>query len=295
VLRKLGYSLAAMTIGLVLGGTFADNLHLTQAIYGWRFVTSSPLADVFLVISIALLVLITWRGRSGRAVITPERAARGPRSPHPVLEPVTEAVIAVVSLIYMLIALSYPAGAGTLPAIIAGLAAAVALFRLASHAVALLRDRSSGRTAEFAAVVPVADAALAAVPAGIDSGALDLATGLDARTGGTDSHQGSFGQSGDARPAAAADLADQPREHRRGRTVRELAALGWIWAAIAASYLLGFEVGVPLVAAAYALTSVEWNRRWQRLAYAVIVTGTAFGIAYCFMSLFNFTFSGLLT
>src|ERR1700729_4082594 len=66
VLRKLGYSLAAMTIGLVLGGTFADNLHLTQTIYGWGFITSSPLADVFLVLAILLLVLIAWRGRRGK-------------------------------------------------------------------------------------------------------------------------------------------------------------------------------------------------------------------------------------
>ena len=112
VLRKVGYSVAAMTIGLVLGGTFADNVHLTQSIYGWSFIVHSPLADVFLVISIALLVLITWRGRRGRAVITPERAARGPRSPHPVLEPVTEAVIAVVSIIYMIIALGLPRRCG---------------------------------------------------------------------------------------------------------------------------------------------------------------------------------------
>ena len=115
VLRKVGYSLAAMTIGLVLGGTFADNVHLTQSIYGWSFIVHSPLADVFLVISIALLVLITWRGRRGRAVITPERAARGPRSPHPVLEPATEAVIAVVSIIYMVIALGYPAERAACP------------------------------------------------------------------------------------------------------------------------------------------------------------------------------------
>ena len=142
VLRKLGYSLAAMTIGLVLGGTFADNLHLTQSIYGWGFITSSPLADVFLVISIVLLALITWRGRRGRAVVTPERAARGPRPPHPVLEPATEAVIAVVSVGYMVIALGYPADAGRVPAIIAAIAAAVVLFRLASRGVGVLRQRT---------------------------------------------------------------------------------------------------------------------------------------------------------
>src|SRR6201992_1598516 len=63
VMRKLGYSLAAMTIGLVLGGTFADNVHLTQQIYGWHFLTRSPLADAFFAIAIVLLGAITWRGR----------------------------------------------------------------------------------------------------------------------------------------------------------------------------------------------------------------------------------------
>jgi putative tricarboxylic transport membrane protein len=295
VLRKLGYSLAAMTIGLVLGGTFADNLHLTQSIYGYGgFVTKSPLADVFLVIAVALLVLIAWRGHRGRSIVTPERAARGPRSPHPVLEPVTEAVIAVVSLIYMVVALGYAAGAGTLPAIIAAIAAAVALFRLASRGVELLRDRSSGRNTELGAVVPAADAALAAVTAGHDAAAVDAAAGLNPGPGDTDGHQGSFGDGGDAGPAEGADR-ELSQVHRRLRTKRELAAIGWIWGAIVASYLLGFEIGVPLAAAAYALTSVEWNRMWQRLTYAAVVTGAAFGIAYCFLTLFNFTFAGIWT
>jgi hypothetical protein len=88
---------------------------------------------------------------------------------------------------------------------------------------------------------------------------------------------------------------DQPESGRRkGRTTRELVALGWIWAAVAASYLFGFEVGVPVVAAAYCLTAVQWDRRWQRLTYAAVVTATSFGIAYGFVTLFSLTFSGVL-
>jgi hypothetical protein len=84
-----------------------------------------------------------------------------------------------------------------------------------------------------------------------------------------------------------------PGERRR-RTKRELVALGWIWAAVAASYLFGFEIGVPVVAAAYCLTAIEWGRRWQRLTFAAAVTGTAFLIAFGFISLFHLTFTGLL-
>jgi putative tricarboxylic transport membrane protein len=255
IMRKLGYSLAAMTIGLVLGGTFADNLHLTQSIYGWGFFAKSPLADVFLAISVVLLGVITWRGRrhDGR-VITPERAARGPRRPHPVLEPVTEAVIVVLSVIYLIIALGYPTDAGRLPAIVSAIAAAVALFRLASRAARALagtrRTGSAGRA---------------------DDG------------------------SGPAEPGAPAEPERGDEASRRRRTARELTALGWIWGAIATSYLFGFEIGVPVAAAAYCLTSVAWGHRWQRPVYAAAVTGVAFVIAYGFVSLFNLTFTGLLT
>ena len=63
---------------------------------------------------------------------------------------------------------------------------------------------------------------------------------------------------------------------------------------MAATYLFGFQIGVPLVAGAYCLVSLEWSRRWQRLAFAVAVTGAACVIATGFVSLFHLTFSGLL-
>jgi hypothetical protein len=208
-------------------------------------------------------------------------------------------VITVVSVIYLVIALGYPAGAGTLPAIIAAIAAAVALFRLASWAVRGVASTRSARTAGAAGAGPAtADvpAAMAAAPAryAAESG------------GGLESQHDPFGQSDLAEPTTAGhpDPArpehgppepEQPvPERRRRRAVRELTALGWIWAAVAAAYLFGFEVGVPVVAAAYCLTSVEWSRRWQRLAYAAAVTGITFAIAYGFVSLFSLTFSGVL-
>lgn len=300
VMRKFGYSLAAMTIGLVLGGTFADNLHLTQSIYGWGFVTRSPLADVFLAISAVLLALITWRGRRsrGQATLTPERAGRGPRRPHPVLEPATEAVIVAVSVLYLVTALGYPAGAGTLPAIIAAIAAATALVRLASRAVraavARLRAHEAPASGEpgIVAASHAADAALASVSAGHEPGP---AHGLEERPG-------PFGHPGDAGPAQGLADAALPGDGSAGRrlpgsrrkTACEFAALGWVWAAVAASYLLGFEIGIPVVAAAYCLTSVEWGRRWQRLVYTASVVVMTLVVAHYFVSLFNLTFTGLL-
>jgi hypothetical protein len=89
-------------------------------------------------------------------------------------------------------------------------------------------------------------------------------------------------------------MADLERSRRRRRMGREFAAIGWIWGAIVASYLLSFAIGVPIAAAAYCLTSVEWKRRWQRYVYAGVVTCVTFGIAYAFISLFSLTFNGLL-
>jgi putative tricarboxylic transport membrane protein len=290
VMRKLGYSLAAMTIGLVLGGTFADNVHLTQQIYGWHFLTRSPLADVFFAIAIVLLAAITWRGRRrGEAMVTPQRAARGPRAPHPVLEPVTEAVIAVVSVVYLVISLGYPTDAGRIPAIVSGLAAVLALARLATWAVKQVtaRRQPADAASETAlepepvrepepAPAPEPEPAMAAsVPGAVAPAALVLD---GAPPPGPDGIE--------AEPLAPAD--------RRRRIGREFAALAWIWAAIVLSYLFGFQIGVPVVAAAYCLTSIDWNHRWQRLAFAASATAVAAIIAIGFVSLFHLTFTGLL-
>ena len=324
VMRKLGFSLAAMTIGLVLGGTFADNVHLTQTIYGWHFLTRSPLADVFFAIAIVLLVAITWRGRkAGAAAVTPQRAARGPRSPHPVLEPVTEAVIAIVSIIYLVIALGYPTDAGRIPAIVSALAAVLALSRLVSWAVQLVTARRHPHAGE-----PGEDDITAGVPAAGVTGPPEPAPGPGATVPGTAPEpmpgptpewtpgSGAEWMPGSGpEPALAAgavalgtvavDGAPQPGpggieaeplhpRDRRRRIGREFAALGWIWAAIILTYLLGFQIGVPVAAAAYCLTSVNWTRRWQRLAFAASVTVVALVIAMGFVSLFHLTFSGLL-
>jgi hypothetical protein len=267
-----------MTIGLVLGGTFADNVHLTQQIYGWHFLTRSPLADVFFAIAIVLLAAITWRGRRrGEAVVTPQRAARGPRSPHPVLEPVTEAVIAVVSIVYLIIALGYPTDAGRIPAIVSGLAAALALARLATWAVkqATARRQPAEASPEVSPKISPEPAMATSAPSAVAVGALALDGTPPPGPDGIE-----------AEPLAPAD--------RRRRIGREFAALAWIWAAIVLSYLFGFQIGVPVVAAAYCLTSIDWTRQWQRLTFALSVTVVALGIAVGFVSLFHLTFTGLL-
>jgi putative tricarboxylic transport membrane protein len=307
VMRKLGYSLAAMTIGLVLGGTFADNVHLTQTIYGWHFLTRSPLADVFFVIAIVLLVVITFRGRRrGTAAVTPQRAARGPRSPHPVLEPATDAVITVVSLIYLVISLGYPADAGRIPAIVSALAAALSLGQLISWGIRLAAERR--HPAEVPPDIPLAEISPIAPEDTDEPGATpapEISPDPALTPGGAGGLAPLAAPGGLALGALAVDGAPQPGpagtepeplhpRDRRRRIGREFAALGWIWAAIVLSYLFGFQIGVPVAAAAYCLTSIDWTRRWQRLAFAASVTVVALGISMGFVSLFHLTFTGLL-
>jgi hypothetical protein len=142
VFRKLGYSVAAATIGLVLGSTLADNIHLTQSLYGWHFVTRSPAADVLLGIALVLLLLTAARSRRSASDST-HVSDRQIRRQHPVLEPATNAVVMVLSVWYLAVALGYPSAAGTIPAVVAGVAAAVAAGRLALDGATLLRRRST--------------------------------------------------------------------------------------------------------------------------------------------------------
>ncbi|HUN34446.1 MAG TPA: hypothetical protein VMU95_20775, partial [Trebonia sp.] len=171
------------------------------------------------------------------------------------------------------------------------IAAAISASRLASRAIRALRARMAGpRQAQ----PTLADPALAVVSAGATGPAVPGGVGGHGASGLADATPPAAGPGGSARPGPRDGPPAEPGRRRR-RLARELAALGWIWVAIAASYLFGFEIGAPLAAATYGLTSVSWSRRWARLSYAAVVTGVAFAIAYSFVSLFSLTFTGLLT
>lgn len=145
VMRKLNYSLAAITIGLVLGNTFADNVHLTTAIYGWSFFAKSPLADVFLALAFAMLAVLVLRGRNDNSPSGQDAAAafsrEGSVDDHPVLDPVFSALIAAASIAYTVTSLGYPSQAGRLPAVVSSVAAAVATYRLVRSVLVYISDR----------------------------------------------------------------------------------------------------------------------------------------------------------
>lgn len=268
IIRKLGYSVAAMAIGLVLGGTFDDNLHLTGTIYGWNFVTRSPLADVFIAISIALVVATTVRWRRNPASDTSNRLE------HPLLEPTFDAAVLVVSLTYLLVALGYPSSAGTVPAAVAAIAVLISAFRLLGDGRAWWRSRR--RTTD-----PIAASPKPPRP--------DAAPVGRAGTGGVGEALLVRGITEQGTVEAVAVPEDRRRLH-----LREFAALAWTAGFALSAYLLGFEVGIPLASAGYCLGTKTFPTLRGRAVFAVATAVVTGAIAVEFFHLFHFTYSGLL-
>jgi len=271
VMRKLNYSLAAITIGLVLGNTFADNVHLTMSIYGWSFFAKSPLADVFLLIAAVMLVLLVRRGRNDSspslrgAVVA--FAKDGSTRDHPVLEPATSAVIAGVCIAYTVTALGYPSQAGRLPAIISSIGAATALYRLGRWGLALASLRRMRGE-------------LASLKSGI------RAASANDTSYSADSTVTCVG------PDDSGARTEPPQLSKRLVNLREGAALLWIFVLVLAAYLLGFELGLCIGVAGYCLTSAGCQTVKSRFVLAVPVSALTFGIAYLFVTLFHLTFAG---
>ncbi len=292
VLRKLDYSVAALAIGLVLGRTFADNVHLTQTIYGWRFFSRAPLADVFFAGTVVLLVVTALRGRKspGAGGQAAAAAAAGPPAAHPILEPAADAVITAVSVAYTVAALRYPPDAGRLPAIVGAIAAAVAFSRLARW---LLETTRRGGSLQVAPTV-----AGTTIPSVLAEAPVRLPLTVSARHGPA-AGAATAAPVGPAATHPGGEVAvssggEHPRARRRTEVTREVAALGWVLGTVVATYLLGFKVGIPVAAAAYALAGVRWPNVWARVSFAVTTAAVTFVIAYGSMSLFHFTFAGRL-
>lgn len=56
MLRKYGYSIAAILVGMILGRLLDSQAQLTREVYGWSFVWRQPLADVFIVFAVIWII-----------------------------------------------------------------------------------------------------------------------------------------------------------------------------------------------------------------------------------------------
>ena len=277
-IRKLGYSVAAMAIGLVLGGTFDDNLHLTGTIYGWSFVTRSPLADVFIFISVALIVATAFRWRRNPA------SQRSGRLEHPVLEPVFDAALLVVSVAYVLVALGYPPAAGTVPAAVGAVAVAMSAFRLLSD----------GRT-WWHSRMPIVEAVRSLSESPLPGASLAGRTGSvpGAEFDGRDGAVGEVLLAEELTEQGTTEALEIPEDRRRLH-LREFAGLAWTASFALSAYLFGFEVGIPLVSAAYCMATRTFPTLPRRAVFAVATALVTGAIAVEFFQLFHFTYSGVL-
>lgn len=267
VFRDLGYSVAAGSIGLVLGGTFDDNVHLTFSLYGWDFLYKSPLADVFLVITLYLIVssALKWRKTKEERVVQELK--------HPLLEWVFDLVMLVFSIIYLIVGTTYPAQAGEIPVIVAACAAITSGFRLIPDLRTWLKVRSLDYEEAATQLAQMHHIVRDQPPAQSTS---DVESQIAVKTRTTHEEE----------PLNTAE--------RRLQTRRELTGIGWFLGFALGAYVLGFEIGLPVVALIYALSNKEFTTSRNKMIFALGATVATGVFAYGFVQLFHLTFHGLI-
>ncbi|MCL4553325.1 MAG: hypothetical protein EPN30_09885 [Actinomycetota bacterium] len=266
VVRDLGYSVAAAAIGLVLGGTFDDNVHLTYSLYGWNFVTRSPLADIFLLVAIYLII------SAGRRWHKNKKAAMRQAAKHPLMEWVFDLVMAVFAVTYFIVGMGYPSQAGQIPVVVGILAAAASVYRLIIDFPVWLHSRhvDGSDLPQGGLAVPKPGAETEIEPVGTEGLAVAVITRME--------H----------------DDEPETKKDRRHQNIREFIGILWFAGTAAASLVLGFKIGVPLMTFVYAMVNKDLASLKKRVVFAVastVVTGT---LAYAFVSLFHLTFHGMI-
>ena len=267
VVRDLGYSVAAAAIGLVLGGTFDDNVHLTDSLYGIHFITKSPLADVFFLIAIYLIISAGRRWRKNKKEIARQEVK------HPLMEWVFDLVMAVFSIVYVIVGLGYPAQAGEIPVVVGALAAVASLYRLVFDLPYWLKNRAQepeeGPAVGESDAVP-AEPTLEPGTEGEELSTVAVMTRME--------H----------------DEEPRSRKDRRQQNIRETIAILWFFGVAAGALVLGFEIGIPLVTFIYAMVNKDIPSVRKRLVFAISATVVTWALAFAFTQLFHLTFHGMI-
>jgi putative tricarboxylic transport membrane protein len=264
IFRDLGYSVAAASIGLVLGGTFDDNVHLTFSLYGWDFLYKSPLADVFLAIAIYLIISAGRRWSKTRA----ERVAQELK--HPLMEWIFDASMLVFSIVYLIVGTGYPTQAGEIPVIVAALAILASGYRLIGDFRTWLKIRNLDYDSAEAELSHLHH--IDTTPAPDTQGEAQVAVMTRAEE--------------ESEPKSKVD--------RRKRNMRELAAIGWFVGFAIAAFILGFEIGIPLITIIYSLVIKEFTSVRRRIIFTISAALATGIISYGFVQLFHLTFHGMI-
>lgn len=294
--RKCNYSLAAMVIGLVLGSTFDDQVHITAETYGWSFLVRFPIADVAFVVALGLIVARAFGSvrnrrtdRGGTRIDTEGRPRMalsdsvGNEKPLRALRVITASLVLIGSAWYFATALGYPTAAGIIPAVVAMLVSVAAAAELGIQLAHLRRTTKP--------VAPTDSGVLAAsVPS--MSGAIGRKSG----SAKTDEELASE-DNGHAATRRSLDPASESFVvvGWRSRTGwREAIALVWVGAFIAAVYLVGFKIGLPFIGGLFCVTATRWQSKYSQAAFTVATVATLFLAALGFVNILHLQYSGLI-
>ncbi len=296
--RKADYSLAAMIIGLVLGGIFNDQVHVTAETYGWSFLWKNPIADLAL---LAAIVLVGVKAiPSTKRMLSQRRNSLdaytgGAHIPGQAdwqsninLELLIDVVMLVGSTWYMIVAFGYPSGAGRVAGAVSAVVVFIAVFRVIFDArkFMIFRGRRQDPETESGGQEPIVPQQGSGAPLGEAEGIPDVqGATLEALV-----------RQGAVATVEAPEYSDEPQQGGRRHSVglRELVSLGWFAMFIVSTVIFGFRIGIPLAGGIYSLVGVRWSRTWQRAVFVVATVIVLYLLIMVFVDTLHYTFSGII-
>lgn len=307
VLRRFGYSLPAIIVGIVLGKVAENNLILTSQLYGIR-TFENFLPDLLLALIIAVIV---FGGRSRRRKAREERAAALEEGATVAArnrtwgELVLDCCWVAGAAGYVYMARSYPSPAELAPTylgaavlavglvqLIGGFVPFVSRFTLGGAGLAPSRGTRGPERSVVAVAAPPgpggdekrvpAPAVLAAVPVTL--------AGTIAQRGlpGSPSEVGlAVGQAEPSSEAADARLGEalektamsrEQEERQPGVAVNQFACVALAFALVGGIYLFGYKIAIPAFTLLYFLFVYRWTW-WKGLVAAAVMAGAAYAAA----------------
>lgn len=310
-MRRFGYSLPAVIVGLVLGSIAENNLVLTSSIYGWDFL-KRPLSDVLIALILGVIAAgIRHRRRQQLAQAVKETATEGVELPTKeqlkVLrsrptparswgELVFDIIWVVGSALYVIQGRKYPSPANLGPTIIGSAVFVIGLFQLVAGFNPRFRRFTVG-VPERAVMTAAAQTAKSGASPGLTHAVEELELEEVRRVDGNvemaertmggalalDVKPPSAAVGGDGLGPVDGESADgggaEGSGHAHGRRYEAV----WLWAALGGAVVLtafigvlGYEIVDPIFVFAYLFFLRRWTLRSCLLA-ALVMFGVAYG------------------
>lgn len=240
-MKRFGYSLPAVIVGVVLGATAENNLVLTTKIFGWSFV-ERPLTDLLIVAILAVLVAGTRRRDRGTRA---EVRARSRTEPTAVSkgELVMDACWVIGAAVYTGIAIGYPPPSNIAPSLLGGACLVIGVVQLLGAWVPALRPLTHGGR-------PALETATGTPPAPETAPTTTPPAGPAAMPG-----------TPILAPAGAPALLGAPGLWLGSEARSPLVAVGLALVLVVAIYLLGYPLAAPGFILLYLIFVARW--RWQ--------------------------------